>query len=121
MHNGSMQRLPLLLIAIFCLAIACLIVFFGINLTMTPVQHQHAAEVQVFSFLPIAFLGAMLLGFLIWVLALIHMLTNQSIQGTDKIVWALVIIFLNVLGAILYFLLSPTLRLSSPSIPIPPK
>ena len=63
----------------------------------------------------------MLLGFLIWVWALIHMLTNQSLQGTDKIVWVLVIIFLNVLGAILYFLLSPTMRLASPSIPTPPK
>jgi hypothetical protein len=60
-------------------------------------------------------MGAFILGFVIWVWALVHMLTNQAIQGTDKIVWALVVIFLNALGAILYFILSPSVKRSQSS------
>ncbi|HEY2826555.1 MAG TPA: PLDc N-terminal domain-containing protein [Pirellulales bacterium] len=38
-----------------------------------------------------------------WVLMLIDCLTNPRLVGTDKLVWVLVIIFLHVLGAALYF------------------
>ena len=34
---------------------------------------------------------------------LIHAITNKGLNGTEKIVWVLVIIFLYVLGALIYF------------------
>ena len=42
------------------------------------------------------------------------MLKNRTLRDNDKIVWAIVIVFLNVLGAILYFVLTPFLRFDSP-------
>jgi hypothetical protein len=39
-----------------------------------------------------------------WVWMLIDCLQNPRIQGVEKLVWVLVIIFLHVLGAIIYFL-----------------
>ena len=98
-----MRRLPLLLIAVFLLALAGSMIFFWIAYATAPD-----------SFLPLVFLGVVILGFFIWIWALIHMLTNQTLQGTEKIVWAIVIVFLNVLGAILYFLVSPFVRLNPP-------
>jgi hypothetical protein len=38
---------------------------------------------------------------------LVHCLTNKALQGNDKIVWILVVILLNALGAVLYFFLAP--------------
>ncbi len=34
---------------------------------------------------------------------LVDCLQNPSLQGNDKIVWVLVILFLHVLGALIYF------------------
>jgi len=113
-----MRRLPLLLIAVFLLALAGSMIFFWIAYATAPNQQQQAftqnAAQSIFSFLPFVFLGVVILGFFIWIWALIHMLTNQTLQGTEKIVWAIVIVFLNVLGAILYFLVSPFVRLNPP-------
>lgn len=39
---------------------------------------------------------------LFWLSTLLECLTKESSQGNDKLVWTLVIIFLNVFGAILY-------------------
>jgi hypothetical protein len=44
-----------------------------------------------------------LLATIFWVWMLVDCLQNASITGTEKIVWVLVIIFLHVLGAIIYF------------------
>lgn len=54
------------------------------------------------------FVALAILAFFVWLGALIHMLRNPAIQGTEKIVWALVIIFLQVLGAIVYFCIAPS-------------
>lgn len=40
---------------------------------------------------------------LFWLWMLIDCLTNEPSRGNDKLIWALVIIFLNGLGALLYF------------------
>jgi len=113
-QNKPMRRLPLLLISAFLLTIAGAIVYFWFAFATAPIQQQQAFTQNMtqssFAILPLIFLGAMILGFIIWIWALIHMLTNQRIQGTDKIVWAIVIVFLSVLGAILYFLVSPIVR-----------
>jgi hypothetical protein len=43
--------------------------------------------------------------FLFWLWMLIHAITNKGLADTEKILWVLVVIFLPVLGPILYFLL----------------
>jgi uncharacterized membrane protein len=48
-----------------------------------------------------------------WVIGLVHCLTNKALQGNDKLVWILVVILLNALGAVLYFFLAPDPGLSS--------
>ena len=46
-----------------------------------------------------------LVGLIIWVWALVDAIGNASLSGNEKLIWVLVIIFLNVLGAILYLLI----------------
>jgi hypothetical protein len=41
--------------------------------------------------------------FIFWIWMLVDCLQNPSLDGTAKIVWVLVIIFLHLLGAIVYF------------------
>ena len=42
------------------------------------------------------------MGTILWIWALIDCLSNESSEGNDKIVWALVIILTHLLGAIIY-------------------
>lgn len=51
--------------------------------------------VAVFSFLCFVF----------WVWMLIDCLKNEPSTGNDKIIWALVIVLLNGIGAVLYYLI----------------
>jgi hypothetical protein len=44
-----------------------------------------------------------LVAFVFWVAMLIHALTNRALVGVEKLVWVLVIIFLPLLGSIIYF------------------
>ena len=46
-----------------------------------------------------------LIGFAFWLWMLIHAITNKGLSDGEKIAWVLVIIFLNLLGALLYFFL----------------
>ena len=51
-------------------------------------------------------LGAMLLGlaaFVAWVWMLVHAITNRGLSDGEKILWVLLIVFLPLLGVILYF------------------
>jgi hypothetical protein len=41
--------------------------------------------------------------FAFWLWMLIHAITNKGLGGAEKIVWVIVLIFLHVLGPILYF------------------
>jgi hypothetical protein len=43
-------------------------------------------------------------GTIFWILAIIDCATKEPEQGNDKLVWLLVIIFLHLLGAIIYYL-----------------
>ena len=66
------------------------------------------AEATFFlSWVPICTLLLMALSLLLWIGALVHLLQNKALEGTDKIVWLLVVVLLNALGAILYFFLAP--------------
>ena len=49
------------------------------------------------------FLALGLLACVFWIWMLIDAITNGGLSGTEKIVWVLVIIFLHVLGALIYF------------------
>lgn len=42
--------------------------------------------------------------FAFWIWMIVDVIKNQNIQGTEKIVWALVVILLHCLGALIYFL-----------------
>ena len=44
-----------------------------------------------------------LFGFWIWML--IHAIQNKHLTDAERIVWVLVVVLLNLLGAVLYFLL----------------
>lgn len=66
------------------------------------------AEAAFFlSWVPIGTLVLAGLSLLFWIGALVHLLRNKALEGTDKIVWVLVVMLLNALGAILYFFLAP--------------
>ena len=49
-----------------------------------------------------------LLGFVFWVGMLIHCLLNRGLQGGEKVAWTLVVLFLPLLGSIIYFFLGRT-------------
>jgi hypothetical protein len=46
-----------------------------------------------------------------WVWMLIDALMNPRIQGTEKLVWVLVVLFLHLLGAVLYFVIGREQRM----------
>ena len=51
-------------------------------------------------------LGAVLIGlaaFVVWVWMLVHAVTNRGLSDGEKILWVLLIVFLPLLGVILYF------------------
>jgi cytochrome c oxidase assembly factor CtaG len=49
-------------------------------------------------------LVAVVLAFVFWIWMLIDAIKNPRLDGTQRIVWVLVIIFLHALGALIYFL-----------------
>ena len=44
-----------------------------------------------------------LAGFVFWLWMLVHAITNKGISDMEKIMWVLVIIFLPLIGSIIYF------------------
>lgn len=50
---------------------------------------------------------------ILWIWALIDCLTKESSQGNDKLIWALVIIFLQLVGAIIYLLVRRPYRIET--------
>jgi uncharacterized membrane protein YczE len=48
--------------------------------------------------------------FAFWLWMLVDCLKNQALQGTEKIVWVLVIVFLHTLGALVYFFVGRSKR-----------
>ena len=53
-----------------------------------------------------------LLAFIFWIWMLIHAITNKGLGDTEKIVWVLVIIFLLLIGSIIYFFVGKSKALS---------
>ena len=103
-----MKKSPLfLIIGVIAVIYGVMLAYAGIT---EAIAEAHGAHTEsnllpvLIGLLPVIFV---VLLFIFWVSALVDMLQNTAIQGTEKIVWALVIIFLNVLGAILYFFIAP--------------
>lgn len=45
-----------------------------------------------------------LVGFLFWLRALVDCATKESNQGNTKVVWVIIIVFTNIIGAAVYWL-----------------
>jgi len=43
-----------------------------------------------------------------WVWMLVHAITNKQLSDTDRIMWVLVVLFLHLLGALIYFFVGRT-------------
>ena len=68
------------------------------------VESNHAALVTILGVLAFVVIGALALAaFVFWIWMLIDCAMNRSIDGTMKIVWILLILFLHLLGALIYF------------------
>jgi hypothetical protein len=65
---------------------------------------------------PILLAEIALLSTIFWVIVLVDAATNESKQGNDKIVWVLIILLANLLGAILYIGIRRKRRISEQSI-----
>ncbi len=57
------------------------------------------------------------LAFVFWVWMMIHAITNAGLTSGEKIIWVLVIFFLPVLGAILYYFLGRPKGATTSGIP----
>lgn len=66
---------------------------------------QQSVDVSwaVFPLLLIPLLLLSLVCFAFWIWMLVDCLTNNGLQGNDKIVWVLVILFASFIGALIYF------------------
>lgn len=58
---------------------------------------------EIMDYLPII-IPLLLLQLILMVTALLHLIKNERLDQNNKIIWALVIIFLNLIGPILYLL-----------------
>ena len=58
-------------------------------------------------FLPIVFGLGSLLSFIAWIYSFVHIFRNRALRDIEKIMWVIVVIFLNILGSALYFLIAP--------------
>jgi len=52
--------------------------------------------------------------FAFWIWMLIDCLTHESSEGNDKIIWVLVIVLLNFIGALIYFFVRRNARPAMP-------
>jgi prolipoprotein diacylglyceryltransferase len=52
-----------------------------------------------------------LFGFVFWIWMLVDCATKESDQGNTKIVWIIIIVFTNLVGAVLYFFVQRQRRL----------
>ena len=102
-----MRSLPIFYIA-FLIGIIAIGIMVGASVFSTDASHGNAATSEMVSLtVTAAVLLSGAVSALFWVGALVHLLRNRSLEGTERIVWLLVVILLNALGAVLYFFLAP--------------
>ena len=66
---------------------------------------------MIAAFFTLLFGLAVLLGFLFWVWMLVDCATKEPDQGNSKIVWIIIIVFTNLVGAVIYFFVQRQRRL----------
>jgi hypothetical protein len=64
-------------------------------------DHHGASILGVFALVLIVTLGLAALVFWIWML--VHAITNPGLRDVEKLLWVVVIVFVQALGALLYF------------------
>ncbi len=62
---------------------------------------------QILGFLGLGLVGGLIgiIASIFWLWMLIDAILNPRLRGANKLVWVLVVLFLHVLGAILYFVI----------------
>ncbi len=73
---------------------------------MMPFTSLVDAATGFFVGIPLVFLIILAIGSIFWLWMLVDAITNTSLNGTEKIVWVLVVLFLHFIGALLYFFLA---------------
>lgn len=58
----------------------------------------------IFSLIWLLFTGLGLAALVFWIWMLIDCATNEPSEGNDKIIWIIIIVFTNWIGALIYFL-----------------
>lgn len=102
-----MRSIPIFYIA-FIIGITAIGVMVGSSVFSTDVSHGNAATAEMVSLtMVVSVLLTGAVSALFWIGALVHLLRNRSLEGTERIVWLLVVILLNALGAVLYFFIAP--------------
>lgn len=71
---------------------------------------HHAVGGIIGLFFLLIWLALGVLCFAFWLWMLIHAIQNPRLDGTQRIIWVLVIIFLPFLGSILYFFAGKSAR-----------
>ncbi len=104
-----MRRISFLLLSLLTIIVTALVISGWVWFITMPIPQQGAISDQIvkvsFPLGALSTVTMLIAAFIFWLWALIHLLKNQQVQGTNRIVWALIIILCHFLGAILYFLL----------------
>jgi Phospholipase_D-nuclease N-terminal len=64
---------------------------------------MHGAGAVVGLFFVLILVAAGVAAFAFWIWMLIHAITNKGLTDGEKIAWVLIVLFLHVLGALIYF------------------
>ena len=62
--------------------------------------------------LMLVFAGINIVGFILWIWMIIDCALNEPSEGNDKIIWILVIVLTNWIGALIYFLVRRPTRIA---------
>ena len=73
-------------------------------------EQSFASDIPLLFMLLFGCLG--LVGFVFWIWMLVDCLTKEASEGNDKIIWVLVIVLLNWLGALIYLCVRRPQRMS---------
>ncbi len=68
---------------------------------------------ELLIFIPILlFLGIGLAGLIFWIWMIVDCAVNEPSEGMDKLVWIVIIVFTNWIGALIYFLIRRPKRIA---------
>ena len=73
------------------------------------------SDVIVSLFLIVSVFGVV--GFILWVWALIDCLLHETDEGNNRLIWMLVVILTNIIGALIYLILRRPMRVGQGKMP----